>query len=135
MKNVERQGGSIVGFVIVGVLLVLLALGVFYGVKRFAMNDETPPMTLSGLVDNQDTKNENSSDGQRSGDQGSNSSNNESSTTDKTNNQDNSTQGSSSGQSGSNLPQSGPAETVSTALALTLLTVSVTAYARSRQLL
>lgn len=42
-----RQRGSVTLFIIVGVILTLIALGVLFGVKRLAMNDQTPPMVVS----------------------------------------------------------------------------------------
>lgn len=41
-----RQGGSVKVFIIVGVILALIALGVLYSTKRYAMNDQTPPLVV-----------------------------------------------------------------------------------------
>ncbi|OYX42010.1 hypothetical protein B7Y94_04315 [Candidatus Saccharibacteria bacterium 32-49-12] len=49
MRNVVRQGGSVKVFVIVGVILAVLALGVVYGLKRFGMYDGTPPLAVEGI--------------------------------------------------------------------------------------
>src|SRR5690606_38912888 len=46
MKSTVRQGGSVKVFIIVGVILALVALGVLYGVNRFATNDQTPPLEV-----------------------------------------------------------------------------------------
>ena len=48
MKKVARQSGSVKVFIVVAVVLALVALGVLYGTKRLAMNDQTPPMELPG---------------------------------------------------------------------------------------
>ncbi len=47
MNSKKRQSGSTVVFVICAVVLSLIALGILYGVRRVAMNDQTPPMSLS----------------------------------------------------------------------------------------
>ena len=46
MRDKTRQSGSTAVFVVCAVVLVLIALGVLYGVRRVAMNDQTPPMTV-----------------------------------------------------------------------------------------
>lgn len=57
MRYVGRQGGSIKIFVIVGIILALIALGVLYGVRHYAMNDKTPLMNLpAGQTDSQSDK-------------------------------------------------------------------------------
>lgn len=50
MRNIVRQGGSVAVFVIVGIILVLIALGVLYGLKQVALKDGTPPMDLPGIL-------------------------------------------------------------------------------------
>ncbi len=51
MKSAVRQGGSVKIFIIVGIVLVLVALGVLYGVKQFAMSDQTPPMVIPADIE------------------------------------------------------------------------------------
>lgn len=55
MRNTARQGGSTAIFVIFGVVLVVLALGSLYGVRRFAMNDQTPPMVVPQETESSDS--------------------------------------------------------------------------------
>ncbi len=46
MRKADRQGGSVVTFVVVAIVLALLALGALFATKKLAMNDQTPPMVL-----------------------------------------------------------------------------------------
>lgn len=138
MQNIKRQGGSVAVFVVVGVVLVAAALGTAYGVKHMVMRDQTPPMTLPGLFSSED---EPSDRPEQEADQapdnqpsGSNEQPDESSPSPASNEQG---QIADSGQQNtqnsppSGLPQSGPAETLSSVVAIAAVTASLTAYVRS----
>ena len=64
MQKAARQGGSTAVFVVFGIVLTVLALGSIYGVRRLAMNDQTPPLVVpeetedAGNDQPQDTKDE-----------------------------------------------------------------------------
>lgn len=64
MQKTARQGGSTAVFVVFGIVLIVLALGSIYGVRRLAMNDQTPPLVVpeetedAGNDQPQDTKDE-----------------------------------------------------------------------------
>lgn len=46
MQKTARQGGSTAVFVVFGIVLIVLALSSIYGVRRLAMNDQTPPLVV-----------------------------------------------------------------------------------------
>ncbi len=46
MRNRTRQRGSTSVFIVCAIILVLISLAVLYGVRRIAMNDQTPPMVV-----------------------------------------------------------------------------------------
>ena len=54
MRNRTRQRGSTSVFIVCAIILVLISLAVLYGVRRIAMNDQTPPMVVpeNSEVDN-----------------------------------------------------------------------------------
>ena len=140
-----RKNGSTLVFVICGVLLVLIALGVLYGAKRVAMNDQTPPMELPTSSESSDKKtddkNNSSSDTGKTEDKqadkpdssGSTSSGSSSTSTDSSSNS--STSASESSTSASHLPQTGPEDAVVSMLGLALITASAVAFVRSRGLI
>lgn len=149
MKSVVRQGGSVKIFIIAGVVLALIALGVLYGVKRLAMNDQTPPMVVpsetEGPQGDEDTDSGvGQSQGQSSDEgqvqdglgqiEGSNGSVGEGGDSSSGGNESlpgDSTDSSQLDSGGvANLPQSGPSEGIS-ALGLGVLVASFVAYRRS----
>lgn len=147
MRSVKRQGGSVAVFMVVGVILVLVALGVIYGMKHVAMRDQTPPMILSGLSSGDDKSEESaessdkpsqddatSEESDKPAEDGGDSKAGEADGT-RTEGSASSGGGASDGQSSSGsaegLPQSGPAETIASMVALSAVVASTTAYIRS----
>lgn len=142
MKSTVRQGGSVKVFIIAGVILALVALGVLYGVNRFATNDQTPPLEVPERSDAVD---------EEAGEQSPGASND---TNDQQTSSDDGTDPFAPGQSpgdssqdqpaasdspapspevaseASELPQTGPAETFA-ALTFALIAGSAVAYLRS----
>lgn len=70
MREGKRQGGSVGVFVIVGIILAVIAFGTLYGMRRVAMNDQTPPMAIDEADSNGETE-QNGSDAGESTDDGS----------------------------------------------------------------
>lgn len=148
MKNRTRnQGGSVVGFLAVGVLLAVVLIGGLYVVQRYksSIDESTEIAVNSQSNDEKNTsENANSNTDSTSG----SSANNDKSTTNNTDSSttNNSTTSSSSSQvSGSassaesstattrELPQTGPAETATQMAAISALTFAIVAYLRSRR--
>ena len=138
MRNVVRQGGSVKVFVIVGVILAVLALGVVYGLKRFGMYDGTPPLAVEDIDIAQEDSEEKADD---QTDQETNS--------DQPDSEAEPSTGATGGESVptppsvadnppanqndlASLPQAGPAESV-VSLPLALIGASLVAYLRSRR--
>lgn len=151
MRNTTRQRGSVGVFVIVGTILVLIALGVLFGVKRLAMNDQTPPLAVSdsGQSSSGDTSSNNKNEGDagnmpadeaksddatpeedNSGAQGSTASDPKSSTEASSGSSATSDSGKKTPATNEALPQSGPSENMA-AIALAAFTMSSVAYIRS----
>lgn len=131
----SRHNGSVKVFIIFGVVLVAVTLGVLYGAGQFGKSDQVPPLTAP-------------SDSQSTGDEaGTKDSDKDSDDTIKNQPSDDgamatdtsqdhpSTRGGQSGQGShtEGLPATGPAEDLATGLALALLAASSVAYIRSRQ--
>lgn len=147
MRSVMRQGGSVAVFVVVGVVLVLAALGTVYGMKHIAMRDQTPPMTLPGILGGEENQSEQQAGNngqengtadekpnQESGDQAPAAGNQDrQGSTGNNNAPSGNGQGNSGSSNGNNLPQSGPAETLASMVALSAIAASSTAYVRSRR--
>lgn len=155
-----RQNGSAKIFITTGVILVLIALGVLYGSKRLAMNDQTPPMQLSEQAEEQpaveqekaDEQNSEKTDTENADSQPAEQANNDQTQTESdsqttvsgsasSNNSDTNTDTPTTSQlaysadvgaaaTGDDLPETGPAENM-TALALAMVTASGVAYVRS----
>ena len=150
MRNVVRQGGSVKVFVIVGVVLTLVALGVLYGLKKVSQNDQTPPLmvpgqsetapTESGTKDSTDTSNKDTKDETEDNaattdtDQKADGDSSTSSSSEQGGSASSGTADSATGATGSeadgSLPQTGPTETFA-AVTLALITASAVGYIRS----
>lgn len=129
-----NQGGSLAGFIIVGVLLALVLIGGLYGLNRYnaqraadEVATETAEQEKNAADDRQRTSSE--SEEKRA----------EPTTTPTADPGDKAAPSSAPAQSGSqtatrtaNLPQSGPADTALTLIALGTITFAGTHYVRSR---
>ena len=155
----KRQSGSTLVFVICAVVLVLIALGVLCGVRRVAMNDQTPPMMIpegSGSLRDQNDQNDQNGQTEKPAGNGNTdtapndstpaengttnssdgSTSNESSSSNSSSTGTGSTQGSQHSTTGQgNLPVTGPEHAFLTAAALALTTTAIVAYVRSRALI
>lgn len=149
MRNVSRQGGSVKVFIIVGVILTLIALGVLYGTKHFIAGQAPITSTPSQEVEeeasqptaespdasdsNQQSIDSETDNSDEVGGSDSDTSDSSSSGVAQDDNSSSSSQlggESSTPSSQSYLPQTGPAENM-TALAVALITASGVAYVRS----
>lgn len=144
MRDKTRQSGSTAVFVVCAVVLVLIALGVLCGVRRVAMNDQTPPMTVPESSESGDSQD--SGDANNGGETVTRDPNDTSSSSDDSADNDTSSQAetpsttetpSSSANSDTTteaekLPTTGPEDTVGAMVALALIATSGVAYVRSR---
>ena len=160
MNSKTRQSGSTVVFIICAIVLSLIALGVLYGVRRVAMNDQTPPMALSdnsslsnNKTDSDKPKTENtasdnssessvgsdSSQDQKANDSSSNDSYASESAGSSTASNEQSLAATSSGtgtaSSADKLPTTGPEDSLVAMLGLSLMTTAGLAYVRSRSII
>ncbi len=144
MNYINRQGGFVKSFVVVGVILVLLTLGVLYLLKQYSVSQPIAPIS-EGSVKTSQANNGAKSD--QSSDEASKNDKKDISSRDKkqvANNDSGSNQaGVNSGVSGTSnysgssryeLPTTGPADTLLASSALGAITVAAVAYARSTRL-
>ena len=134
-----KQGGSVLSFIIIGVLLLgALAGGVY--LYRHAWAPSNQPQTASKPT----SPSQASAPAQNNGANNSNGSSQSSNQSTSPNNSSNSSPNSSSSQpapssaapqSSSRLPTTGPADTLATMLALGVVTAAATAYLQSRRAL
>lgn len=156
MRNMTRQGGSIKIFVIVGVILVLIALGVLYGAKHLMFGDKIPsevalnqpessqPQGSSNSekedakkddqtqqpTDNEDRKDEDRRDDAVGSDSSDSDETSLPGASTSSDDEGSTTDSDSSNSSTETLPQSGPSENMA-ALALSMIAISGVAYVRS----
>ena len=141
MRNRTRQRGSTSVFIVCAIILVLISLAVLYGVRRIAMNDQTPPMVVPGNSETDDATNGTTEEGivREPNDTAST---DESTDNDTPKEVDNSTDSENSAPTtessavpeATRLPATGPEDTAITMLALALVASSSAAYVRSRKL-
>lgn len=116
-----NQGGSVLGFIVVGVVLVALFVGGAYTVHQLSAQPEVAPaQPEQAPPKSRENKDDSSKDQPQ-----------------KTDNQPAKPQqnpaGNSSQSPAAELPQTGPAELLGTLLALGLLSATAVSYARSRR--
>jgi cytoskeletal protein RodZ len=145
IRKMTQRSGSVKVFVIVGVILALVSLGVLFGARRLSQNDQTPPMTVpeqtedqqsDGQVVKPSTEDKTADDQQSSSDSGNDAASTDATddeaaaSTDTSNSTDSTTQTTVPAQTDDGLPQTGPAENFA-ALAAALVAFSAVAYGRS----
>lgn len=153
MRSAVRQSGSITVFIIVAIVLALIAAGVIYGVQRFGMNDQTPPMVVTEEMMEQGEEANDADDATESpaADDTSDEADvpaadestpdatepeeaptdtSDSSTLPQSESSEPTTSPHAGAESNDELPQTGPSETMA-ALSLALVTISAVAYIRS----
>ena len=121
-----NQSGSVLSFVVIGVVLVALVLGGAYLVHQHATGSLNPPSSQQPASEPQNQ----SSDNQKASD----TTNNKQPSSQTQSNQESSSQTTpQSSQSTAELPQTGPSQNIATLLAVCLLSIAAVSYARSRR--
>ncbi|PID33168.1 hypothetical protein CR969_02190 [Candidatus Saccharibacteria bacterium] len=146
MNYNNRQGGFVKSFVVVGIILVLLTLGVLYLLRQYSSSQTTAPISEESVSENQTdfeidnnsselsteqkSKDKKDDKDQKSSDKDQVATNSGSDTSESTD--------SSSQQvvetTETELPKTGSADTLLASLALGAVTVAAVAYARSTRL-
>lgn len=151
MRNRTRQRGSTSVFIVCAIILVLISLAVLYGVRRIAMNDQTPPMVVPENSEVDDTAGSTTEDEAApessdipSADESTDSGTSQESQEDSDTSQgveapvepetSVSVAGPSTTPESAKLPAAGPEDTAMTMLALVLVASSSVAYIHSRKL-
>ena len=134
--HAKNQGGSLTSFVIVGVVLAVLLVGGLYAVQRYKTNMETSKEVATNSENSKSNDEKNTSDSsdnetKKSSDTSSNSSSSNTSTDKDDKKTTNSTTLSSSDTS--NLPNTGPEDTLPQVIAVAALVFAGVSYFRSRQ--
>lgn len=132
MKQNNRQGGSVVAFLVVGIILAGLALGAIYGVRQFMASQRLIPIADSDKVGDSSSDGTASDGVRREPSQTDNSGNSGvSDSIDETPSTDQSTTGET--QINGNLPKSGPATGIIDIAGLSLTAGMVVVYVNSRR--
>lgn len=124
------QGGSLAGFIIVGALLALVLVGGLYGLNRYnAQRASEEASQQEEQPAKEEQKSEESTDKDKSAD----TSSDQSATPAAGSDSSSDTSDNSSAATTANLPETGPADTTISLLALGILSFAFTHYVRSRR--
>jgi len=131
----RNQGGSLVTFALVGVVLAIVLVGGLYGLQRYRDSLTEPSEIASNSKSNDDKNTSDNSNGDtdKSTEQSSSSSNTSKSETDSSDKNTTSSSSSSSDSAANNLPATGPVNTLERLIAVSALTFAGVAFVRSRR--
>ncbi len=134
----SNQGGSLAGFIVVGVFLALILVGGLYGLNRYNAEQHSKQVAADNKKEEVSSKNNSQQDEQsklKTNESNSSNPNSTSSDDSHAKNQVNTSTGTQqavSNQSNTQLPQTGPVDTLAHILAVGLLSFATVYYVQSR---
>lgn len=126
-----NQGGSLAGFIIIGVLLTLILVGGLFGLNRYNAQRAADEIAASEKATSEEEATESSKSTTEANDESPTQARTEQDSGDKTQESAQSAQSAGAAQS-AQLPTTGPADTLMGFVAVTVLTFAVAHYTRSR---